>query len=995
LGQQAIGENTRKGRKVSIRKGNISIFARKTYSLFYTITSPFKSALLFFAIFFLTLVKGYCQQFYIAAYGVPLQRVTLTPNGPLSVPVGGCGTNEFFSIAILGNKLYYSNGSSMFAGDITGGNSPVITNCVFLGDGNFGNALTVDKQGILYYAISSELYSFNPANKRTIFIGTMPYSAQGDLMFYNNELYMAAGEGIAKINLANVALSTLYIPIPGETIYSLTAATINGVTKVYAFTEYPVRQIYELDMQKRVIKDVVGVLPYQTLDAASDAEAGTVQYIEIDHVGISQECNVFNKGRAQIVAKPHASRFTYYLNNGQNNLTGIFDNLSPGNYTVTISSNGTEPPNQVYFTVPDFTIGNPVITFTKTNPMCSKKGSIKLDAGNANATHSIKFNDQIFSFDHTFTDLIAGNYHFTILNENGCVTDEKDYVLLPGNCPPIPNIDKEILQECDVYNQGSVKVITPPHTDHYTYTLNGITNTTGVFNNLSPGNYTVIVESDGLFSATSLQFVVPDYSINKPVITFTKINPVCDVKGSLKLDAGIANATYNIRYNGQIFKFDHPFTDLTVGNYHFTILNQNGCITDERDYNLQQDNCPPITIMDVQMQAECNVYRQASVKVITQDHPDTYTYILNNESNNTGIFDFLTPGTYTLIINSSGGDHKEQQVTVPDFTLNNPAITFTKINPLCDAKGSIKFDAGAANATYNIRYNGQVFKFDHTFTGLTAGDYHFTILNQNGCIADEKDYTLQQDICPPITINEVQIQAECNAYGQASVKVITQDHPDTYTYTLNNANNSTGVFNFLMPGTYTLVINSSGGDHKEQQVTVPDFTLDKPGLIYKVKAPVCKLLGEIKFTISGDGKGAVKVKHDNDVFSIDQTIKDLLPGPNHFTILNQQGCILDEIDIDIIQDQCEPVVFPNTFTPNGDGVNDVFRPNQESNPLNFKLVIYNRWGNQLFQSRSIFQGWDGTYKGSGVAFGVYYWIATYNMPDGTSSHQSGSVTLIR
>ncbi len=381
----------------------------------------------------------------------------------------------------------------MFAGDITGGNSPVITNCVFLGDGNFGNALTVDKQGILYYAISSELYSFNPANKRTIFIGTMPYSAQGDLMFYNNELYMAAGEGIAKINLANVALSKLYIPIPGETIYSLTAATINGVTKVYAFTEYPVRQIYELDMQKRVIKDVVGVLPYQTLDAASDAEAGTVQYIEIDHVGISQECNVFNKGRAQIVAKPHASRFTYYLNNGQNNLTGIFDNLSPGNYTVTISSNGTEPPNQVYFTVPDFTIGNPVITFTKTNPMCSKKGSIKLDAGNANATHSIKFNDQIFSFDHTFTDLIAGNYHFTILNENGCVTDEKDYALLPGNCPPIPNIDKEILQECDVYNQGSVKVITPPHTDHYTYTLNGITNTTGVFNNLSPGNYTVIV----------------------------------------------------------------------------------------------------------------------------------------------------------------------------------------------------------------------------------------------------------------------------------------------------------------------------------------------------------------------------------------------------------------------------------------------------------------------------------------------------------------------
>ncbi|HMG09961.1 MAG TPA: gliding motility-associated C-terminal domain-containing protein, partial [Mucilaginibacter sp.] len=310
-------------------------------------------------------------------------------------------------------------------------------------------------------------------------------------------------------------------------------------------------------------------------------------------------------------------------------------------------------------------------------------------------------------------------------------------------------------------------------------------------------------------------------------------------------------------------------------------------------------------------------------------------------------------------------------------------------------KGSIKLDAGLANTTYSIKYNNQIFTFDHTFTGLIAGNYHFIILNQNGCIADEKDYTLQQDNCPPITINKVQIQAECNAYGQASVKVITQDHPDTYTYTLNNVSNNTGVFNFLMPGTYTLIINSSGGDQKEQQVVVPDFTLDKPALTYKVKAAVCTLLGEIKFSINGDGKGAAKVKHSIDVFSIDQTIKGLYQGINHFTILNQQDCILDEIDIDITQDKCEPVVFPNTFTPNGDGINDIFRPNQESNPLNFKLVIYNRWGNRLFQSQSIYNGWDGTAKGNQAPFGVYYWIATYNMPDGKSSRQNGTVTLIR
>ncbi|WP_183563952.1 gliding motility-associated C-terminal domain-containing protein [Mucilaginibacter sp. SP1R1] len=805
----------------------------------YTITTPIKGVLLFFAIFFLTIVKGYSQQFYIAAYNMPLQRVTLTPNGPVSVSVGGCGANDFFSIAILGNKLYYSNGSSMFAGDITSGDSPTITNCVFLGVSNFGNALTVDKKGILYYAIGNLLYSFNPADGKIVFIGTMPYTAQGDLMFYNNELYMAAGEGIAKINLANVALSTLYIPIPNETIYSLTAASVNGVTKAYAFSEYPVRQIYELDMQNKVIKGVVGVLPYQTLDAASESEAGTVTYIEVDHVSITQECDVLNKGRVEVVTKPHTSHYTYTLNTGEANQTGIFDNLGPGNYTVTITSDGTEPPNPVSLTVPNYAIGNPAITFTSTHPVCLLKGKIKLDAGAAGATHNIKFNGQVYAFDHTFTDLTAGNYHFTILNQNGCVTDEKDYTLPADDCPEIAITDIQIQPECNVYNQGNVKVITQAHTDNYTYTLNGISNTTGVFDNLNPGNYVITIKSDGL--------------------------------------------------------------------------------------------AQPIS----------------------------------------------------------------RDIIVPDFSVNSPAISVMPTNPLCDAKGTVKLDAGSFNSTYSVKYNGQIFTFDHVFTELTAGIYHFTILNQNGCIVAEKDYALQQDVCPPITINDVQIQAECNAYEQASVKVITQAHPDTYTYTLNNVSNSTGVFDFLTPGTYTLIINSSGGDHVEQAVTIPDLTLNKPAITYKIKDPVCSLLGEIQFAINGNALGAAKVKHGNDIFSLTETIKNLPPGPNHFTILSQQECILDELDINITQDSCEPVIFPNTFTPNGDGINDVFRPNQESDPLNFKLFIYNRLGSLIFQTQSISNGWDGTYKGNQVPYGVYYWLATYKMPDGKNSRQSGYVTLIR
>lgn len=90
-----------------------------------------------------------------------------------------------------------------------------------------------------------------------------------------------------------------------------------------------------------------------------------------------------------------------------------------------------------------------------------------------------------------------------------------------------------------------------------------------------------------------------------------------------------------------------------------------------------------------------------------------------------------------------------------------------------------------------------------------------------------------------------------------------------------------------------------------------------------------------------------------------------------------------------------PVDFPNTFTPNNDGINDIFKANQDTTPANFKLVIYNRWGTLLFQSQSIANGWDGKYSGRAVPAGTYYWIATYKMSDNKMYTKSGYVLLLR
>jgi gliding motility-associated-like protein len=121
----------------------------------------------------------------------------------------------------------------------------------------------------------------------------------------------------------------------------------------------------------------------------------------------------------------------------------------------------------------------------------------------------------------------------------------------------------------------------------------------------------------------------------------------------------------------------------------------------------------------------------------------------------------------------------------------------------------------------------------------------------------------------------------------------------------------------------------------------------------------------------------------------------LLGGTYNFTIFKPDGCILDEYQATLNTLPCENIKFPNTFTPNNDGVNDVFLPNQDATAANFKWKIFTRYGTPVFYSEDPRKGWNGEHNGKPVSVGVYYWLATYLNNLGKPATKSGSVTLIR
>jgi gliding motility-associated-like protein len=112
------------------------------------------------------------------------------------------------------------------------------------------------------------------------------------------------------------------------------------------------------------------------------------------------------------------------------------------------------------------------------------------------------------------------------------------------------------------------------------------------------------------------------------------------------------------------------------------------------------------------------------------------------------------------------------------------------------------------------------------------------------------------------------------------------------------------------------------------------------------------------------------------------------------TAFQSTACSNDIVKGTFIIHNALTIFIPNTFTPNGDGTNDTFGVNI-NNIKTFHMIIYNRWGQPLFESTQISQKWDGTYKNSPVPVGVFYYVLNAVSEDGVPVNRAGHLTLLR
>jgi len=268
-----------------------------------------------------------------------------------------------------------------------------------------------------------------------------------------------------------------------------------------------------------------------------------------------------------------------------------------------------------------------------------------------------------------------------------------------------------------------------------------------------------------------------------------------------------------------------------------------------------------------------------------------------------------------------------------------------------------------------------------------------------------------------LTITNTQIDAPVfngnNLYGCAPLTTtFTNTSIGTFASCVWNVNgqliNNCGTISqtFTSPGCYNVSLTVTTNDGCTNTTTYQNYVCVEANPIADF-TPSPNTMGSLTpfSQMLNNSSGAVTYEWDfGDGSPINTEISPSHNFPNEpgvyvitLTAYSNGGCQDVTTQVVVIN---EELIFyvPNAFTPDNDDFNQTFQPVFTSgfDPFNFNMLIFNRWGEVLFESNNADIGWDGTYGGKLVQDGTYIWKITY-MLVGVDKRQemTGHVTLIR
>jgi gliding motility-associated-like protein len=335
-------------------------------------------------------------------------------------------------------------------------------------------------------------------------------------------------------------------------------------------------------------------------------------------------------------------------------------------------------------------------------------------------------------------------------------------------------------------------------------------------------------------------------------------------------------------------------------------------------------------------------------------------------------FTGLAPGTYDVIAQDQNGCFLTFQ-----FTLAEPApveVTASATPEVCTGSedGTIEIQISGGTPPYRTSLNSQDaadFIQDQTsFTGLAAGTYVVFVRDAQDC-----DTNVIVEVAPGVNLNaEVTPVYECtDILPDNYLEVVLEDPSvaDQVMYALDSTDPAAmqldADFRSIAPGPHFLAISHSNGclvtiDFEIQAFEPLALTLEQRN-INEITAIATGGQEEYTFYFNGEDYGT-----DN-TYYINQT------GTYTVQVVDQNGCVAEaQIFMEFID-----IEIPNFFTPDGDGMNDLWIPENLEGFPEILIKVYDRYGRVVAEVTAA-NAWDGTYEGKELPTGDYWYVIKLN-----------------
>jgi gliding motility-associated-like protein len=367
---------------------------------------------------------------------------------------------------------------------------------------------------------------------------------------------------------------------------------------------------------------------------------------------------------------------------------------------------------------------------------------------------------------------------------------------------------------------------------------------------------------------------------------------------------------------------------------------------------------------------------------------------------------FPSAGTSVFPLNTSGS-RKYVAVALESgkyFTFGTAPLqvdmTITNLTCLSTTGGEILADVSGGLPPYTFSWNTTPPTLSQDLINIGGGTYLLSVTH-GGCTFVETA-TVESDIIN-ITGTIVTTDVLCAGDANGTITVTPTNGTAPYTYSLNGVPATTSnSFSGLLPGFYNITITDANGCSGVVQATVQqpqglELTIAKSEANYCERGAAPN--GNINVEVFGGVPPYSFAINNQNVTPTALKISGLKGDDYTVEVTDKNGCT-DTAGITIKDVPCCHLMLPTAFSPNGDGLNDIYSPNSLGPSLLNNFSIYNRWGEKVYINACevIVKVWDGSYKGTPCDVGTYYYMIEYDCQSPGGSRmitKKGEISLIR